>query len=92
LRRKYPDSLFVSNVNKSGLEDLVAGISAAVNEASRKMRVLLPYARGDLVQLAREQAHIISEEHTNSGTYLVVLVPPRLIDRFQPFLTSAHSS
>lgn len=91
LRSKHPDSLFVSNVNRSGLEDLMAEISETINAASRKMKVLLPYTRGDLVQLAREQAHIVSEEHTANGTCLVVLVPPRLINRFQPFLVSVHS-
>jgi len=86
LVRKYPDSLFVSNVTRSGLDELLKRISQKASSTSRKMTLLLPYTRGDLLQIAREQAHIVSEQHTDEGTSLVVLVPPRLVSRFEPFL------
>ncbi len=54
------------------------------------MTVLVPYTRGELVQLAHERTQVISERHTSDGTQLVIRVPAELVDRFAGFTLASQ--
>lgn len=85
LKRKHPDAVFVSGATGTGLEELLARIQIEAARGSKTFTILVPYTRGDLVQLAHERAHIISEKHTENGTALVVQVPPDIAGSFETF-------
>lgn len=85
LRRRYPAAAFVSALTGDGIEALVSRIAEEAARGSKTMTVLLPYTRGDLVQLAHEKTSIVSEHHTEDGTMLVVRVPAELAERFAEF-------
>jgi GTP-binding protein HflX len=72
LRRSSPNAVCVSGATGMGLADLLEHISAEASRSEDTIEVLVPYTRGDLVRLAHERAHIISEEHTGEGTHLVL--------------------
>ena len=52
------------------------------------MDVVVPYQRGDLVSVAHERCHIISEEHRADGTHLQMLVGPAYASMFEPYAIS----
>lgn len=91
LRRKHPDAVFVSGATGEGLDALLDRIQSEAARGSLTFTVLLPYTRGDLVQLAHKRAHIISERHTEDGTALVVQVPPDIAGSFEVFRVDPHS-
>lgn len=68
LKRRYPSARFVSARSGEGIEELVGAIAQAASSADAKLDVLVPYQRGDLVSLAHERCHIISESHEATGT------------------------
>ena len=41
-------------------------------KGAQTLTVLIPYTRGELVQLAHEHTHVVSERHEPEGTLLVV--------------------
>jgi len=58
-------------------------------EAARQavtLTVLVPYDRGDIVALAHDHTHIVSEEHTEVGTRLVVRAGQQVAGRLEPFV------
>lgn len=88
LKRRYPSVQFVSARSGEGIEELVGAIAQAASSADAKLDVLIPYQRGDLVSLAHERCHIISESHEETGTRLQLLVAPAFVSTFSPYLVS----
>jgi GTP-binding protein HflX len=75
----------VAAARGEGLDALLARIAAIAAAGSSTLTVLIPYDRGDLVQVAHERAHVQSEEHTASGTLLTMSAPAELVARFEPY-------
>jgi GTP-binding protein HflX len=90
LQRRSPDAVFVSGVSGAGLESLLERIASEAAHRDRTIDVLVPYTRGDLVKMAHEEAHIILEEHVESGTHLILRVPTARADFFAPFVRVAE--
>ena len=88
LKRRYPSARFVSARSGEGIEGLVGAIAQAASSADAKLDVLVPYQRGDLVSLAHERCHIISESHEATGTRLQLLAAPAFVSAFSPYLVS----
>ncbi|PKQ21293.1 MAG: GTPase HflX [Actinobacteria bacterium HGW-Actinobacteria-6] len=82
LRRSSPNAVCVSGATGMGLADLLEHISAEASRSEETFEVLVPYTRGELVRLAHERAHIISEEHTGEGTHLVLKASASIAAQF----------
>jgi len=72
LRRRHPQAVFVSARKQEGLDTLAARIGVEAAKGAQTLTVLIPYTSGELVQLAHERAHVVSERHEPEGTLLVV--------------------
>lgn len=91
LQRRYPHALFVSAQTGSGIEELVNAIAQAASSTDAKLDVLIPYQRGDLVSLAHERCHIISEDHGADGTRIQMLAAPAFASAFAPFAVTGEA-
>ena len=85
LRARYPNAAHVSALTGEGIEDLVIRIAEEAARGSVTVTALVPYTHGELVRLAHEKTHILSERHTENGTLLVVRVPSELAPQFEPY-------
>jgi len=85
VRRRHPDAVFISAKTGAGLDELMDRISREAARGSVTLTVLIPYTRGEMVQLAHERTQVVSEHHTGEGTQLVLQVPRDLVDRFSVF-------
>ena len=74
LRYRYPEALFISAHDGSGIDELLAYIQQAAADTGYVFQVLVPYKRGDVTSLAHSKCHVISEEHTAEGTKMKVQV------------------
>ncbi|MRS12413.1 MAG: GTPase HflX [Actinobacteria bacterium] len=77
-----PGSVVVSARARTGLDALLEKVAVIAAQSGASLRVLVPYQRGDLVELAHERAHVLSEEHTPAGTLLTLTAPPAVAARF----------
>ena len=50
------------------------------------MDVLIPFTRGDLVQVAHTRTTIVEESHIEEGTRMTLRVPKGLVGQFEKFL------
>jgi len=80
-----PGAVVIAAREGTGLDALLERVALVAAQGSTTLTVLLPYDRGELVQLAHERAHVLSEDHTAEGTLLTIAVPPGVAARFAEF-------
>jgi GTP-binding protein HflX len=85
-----PGAVVISARSGGGLDALLGRITAIAAQRERSLSVLIPYDRGDLVRIAHEHAHVLSEEHTGAGTHLVVTAPAAIAARLERFSLAAE--
>ncbi len=88
LGTRFPDAVFVSARTGEGLERLRQVLDSRLPQPGVEVRVLLPYARGDLMNRIHREGELVSLEHTADGTMVVARVHPDLAGELQVF-TSA---
>jgi GTP-binding protein HflX len=92
LAHRHSGSVVVSAATGDGIDALVARIAEEAARGSVTLSLLIPYTRGDLVQLAHERTQILSEVHAETGTELVVRVPSEIASRFDGYLADSQST
>ncbi len=92
IRASERDAILVSAVTGQGVEELVTRISAETTRGFVTMTLHVPFTRGEVVQVAHDLAHVVSETHDETGTWLVVRAPEALVERFGEFVASREES
>lgn len=64
----------ISALKKQGIDKLLECIAANLPETAKRMRLLLPYDKGGLTSVIRENGKIFSEEYTENGMIIDALV------------------
>jgi GTP-binding protein HflX len=85
LRKRHPNAVFTSARDGDGLDDVLESIAREAARGSVAMTILVPYTRGDVVGAAHERTHVVSEEHLQEGTRLMLQAPASLVDLFEPY-------
>ena len=85
LRSVVPDALFVSALTGAGLDGLLDVLDARVPRPQIDVKVLLPYARGDLVSRVHGSGEVLTEEHEATGTVLTARVGAELAAHLAPY-------
>ncbi len=80
-----PGAVAIAAETGIGLEALLQRIAVLAAQGDTAVTVLVPYDRGELVRLAHDSGHILSEEHTSEGTLLTLVAPPEVAARFGEF-------
>lgn len=81
----YAAEVKVSALKGQGIADLLGVVEATLASYASRVRLLLPYQRGDLVSTLHDSATIVSQEHTEEGVLLTVQLPPSLFERFKQY-------
>ena len=68
------EQVWVSAKNGTGLEKLLSAIAEGLPETAKRMQLCIPYTEGSFLQLLREEGTIFSEEYTENGVQIDVLV------------------
>jgi len=74
LRHALPDAVFVSAKTGESVDGLKAAIEARLPRPGVRIDVVVPWARGDLVDKAHRLGTVIEAEATADGTHLVAQV------------------
>ncbi|NWG17428.1 MAG: GTPase HflX [Chloroflexi bacterium] len=68
-----------------GVAQLLSVIETTLDECAVRVKLLLPYQRGDLISSLHESVTVESQEHTEDGVLLTVQLPPFLVERFKQY-------
>jgi GTP-binding protein HflX len=85
LRRLAPDAVFVSARTGAGVDKLQAVLEDRLPRPAVEVTVLLPYARGDLVDRVHRTGEVLSTRHIGGGTLLNARVTRELAAVLRPF-------
>lgn len=80
---QLPNPVAISALTGEGLPRLLTRIEEMLEAQMAEIDVLIPYDRGELVDLFHRRGLIQNEEHTEEGTHIAGLVPRKLVGRFQ---------
>jgi GTP-binding protein HflX len=82
---KYAAEVRVSAATGQGIDTLLEAVENTLAASFRRVRLLLPYQRGELVSLLFESATVEAQEHTSEGVLLTVHLPPSLYERYKQY-------
>ncbi|MCL2819085.1 MAG: GTPase HflX [Actinomycetia bacterium] len=88
LTAAYPEAVFVSALTGDGLLKLKERIEEICVASQPPVRVLIPFDRGDLVQLAYDAASVSEESFTEEGTLMIVQAKQPVISRLEEFIVT----
>ncbi|MSS45630.1 GTPase HflX [Cutibacterium sp. WCA-380-WT-3A] len=83
LRSAFPDAYLVSAHTGEGMGELVDAIEARLPVPSRRIDVVIPYARGDLMDKIHHNGTIELIDHTADGTHVIAHLHPALAAEVQ---------
>ncbi|MGH3650852.1 MAG: GTPase HflX, partial [Acidimicrobiia bacterium] len=86
LRNLWPEAVFISAREGTGLEVLVEAVAEALGRDLVTLSLSIPYDRGDLVAAAHRLGEVIEEKHDDDGTILDVRLPERSAGQFSQFV------
>ena len=90
LRHRFSGSIAVSALLGTGLEALLARLEQRIAEDFVPVKVTIPYAEAELVNLFRARGMVERELHRPQGTVISGKLPTVLLPRFQPFLANGR--
>jgi GTP-binding protein HflX len=76
----------VSGLSGDGVETLLAAVSTRLQNSMRSVRVLVPYAQGDLVEEIHRCGVVDEMEYTEDGALMQAHVPPNLASKLTPLI------
>jgi GTP-binding protein HflX len=85
LRGLEPGALEVSARSGEGIDELLAKIAELLPEPNVRVRVVIPYSRGDLVSRIHLNSKIDELEYLEEGTRIVAMVRPELAVELKQF-------
>lgn len=80
---QFPNPVAISALTGEGLAQLLTRVEEMLEAQMAQIDVLIPYDRGELVDLFHRRGLIQNEEHTEEGTAIAGLIPRKLVGRFQ---------
>lgn len=86
----YPNAVPISALQKEGLEALREKISVVLASSMEAVQILLPFSKGDLVELFHRRGYVDSEEHVAEGTFIVGRIPQSLRGYYIPYARILH--
>jgi GTPase len=90
LRHRFAGSIAVSALQRTGLEALLARLEHRIAEDFVPVKVTIPYAEAEFVNLFRARGMVERELHRPQGTVISGKLPMVLLPRFQPFLANGR--
>ncbi len=88
----FPNAEPVSAVTGQNLEALLTRIGDVIAEQMVPVRVLLPFERGDLVEVFHRRGSVVEEQAQENGTLIQGGLPQPLLDMFARFILQSDGT
>lgn len=77
--------VFISAKTGRGIDELLEAIADTAPGKKRKCRLMIPYSEGSALSLLHESEKVLSEEYTENGTLVEVLLDSAVYGRLKKF-------
>jgi GTP-binding protein HflX len=82
----YPNAVPISALHATGLEALREKLAQVLAESMDMIQVVIPFAKGELVELFHRRGHVEQEEHEADGTLIIGRIPRALNGHYRPYM------
>jgi GTP-binding protein HflX len=82
---EYVAQVSVSAKDGTGFDTLLQTITDTLAKRLGRMRLLIPYERGDITSFLFQSARVLEQEHTNSGIIMDVELSAALYERYKDY-------
>lgn len=82
----YPHAVPISALQKTGLEALQEQIATVLAASMETVQVLLPFSKGELVELFHRRGYVDREVHEPSGTFIAGRIPRSLLGYYRSYM------
>ena len=79
------NTVAVSSLNGDGMQDFVAVVEDAMSSLLVPIEMVIPYERGEDINIIHEQGNVETIDYRTSGTYVVARVPQAVAQRLDEF-------
>ncbi|MFN2642013.1 MAG: GTPase HflX [Actinomycetota bacterium] len=90
LRRIFPEAELVSAADGTGMESLLARLSAELPHPMIEVTMLVPYSRGEVVAALHAAGAVLAETFVDEGTHLRARLREDQVGRLGEFLVAAE--
>jgi GTP-binding protein HflX len=81
----YPNAVPVSALRREGLEALREKLAEVLADSMVRVQVMIPFSRGELVELFHRRGRIEQEKHEDEGTFIAGRIPHTLLGYYRPY-------
>jgi GTP-binding protein HflX len=85
-------TVVVSGLSGEGVENLLGAVSTRLQNSMKSVRVLIPYAQGDLVEEIHRCGVVDEMEYTEGGALMQAHVPPNLASKLELLFIDLNNS
>ena len=71
------DTIWISAKNGSGIPALLNAVAEKLPQTARRMKLCIPYSEGSFLQILRQEGQLFSEEYTENGITIEIMVDVR---------------
>lgn len=79
-------TLKVSAIKGIGIDEIIETIDHLLKQDKKQVQLLIPYEKGEVVNVLHKECEVIQEEYTESGTLLEVYVSEEFYNKFKLYL------
>ena len=79
-------TVMISALSGTNLDILLKEIEKVLELKSVTLELLIPFSKGGEVNFIRNNGKILSEEFTNDGTMLKVILPASMADKYKEYV------
>ncbi len=81
------DNIYVSAKSGEGMEELLKLLSIKIPSQSKKMCLMIPYAKSSFASQVREDGKLVSEEFLPEGIKITAIVEQKAVHKYEQFET-----
>ncbi len=85
LRSAYPQAVFVSALEDTGMRGLLYRIAEEASQGEKTMTALIPYEKGLLLKMAHERCQVVREQYQDGGLLITVKASERMRATLKPY-------
>ena len=82
------ETIWISAKHGDGIQALLQTIAQRLPQTAKRMKLCIPYSEGGFLQMLREEGKIFSEEYTNEGTLVDMMVDIKYQKKAEQFQIS----
>lgn len=86
INNSYDENVFISAKHNENIDELIKAISDTAPGKKHRVRAVIPYSEGAVVNELHEKEKVLSEEYSGEGIVMELLVDAQMYERIKEYI------